>query len=78
MSCEQLFGAFTTHLLWKFIPQPDLKKKKKIAIVRLNLNKKDLKLMNNHLFPDRPSHFNPCRTRPKSISPQKSQNVGAL
>ena len=26
----------------------------------------------------RPSHFNPCLTRPKSISPQKSQKCGDL
>ena len=25
-----------------------------------------------------PSHLRPWRTKPKSISPQKSQNVGAL
>ena len=25
-----------------------------------------------------PWHFSPCLTRPKSISPQKSQNVGVL
>lgn len=36
-------------------------------------------IIRNHMYTIfLPSHFNPCLTKPNSISPQKSQKVGVL
>lgn len=73
----QSLGNRKAHRLWKSNPQPKGRREKPNYFWHCVFSQKSAESSHTTAWNSTvPSHFNPCRTRPHSISPQWWQKVG--